>query len=247
MPNFFKKYGVIPGSGGNALYDPAGLFSEGGMFGPEAQSPEDKAKADLIMRMLGREENLYPQLESLLKGVPGIAEEAYGADVGEINKVYPGVMGDITGYRLAPEAEQFLTNLRGERVNAIEGDVNRMISSKYADLAKKGMTSSTTAEGAGREVTQAALPAISKANEDYWNAKLTLPGQNAAQRYNLAASYGATKGEALRRKLSTMYDPLSQMWNTTLGGANIPTKETDPNAGADRLLGLGAIATKIWA
>lgn len=90
-------------------------------------------------------------------------------------------------------------------------------------------------------------PALSKINQDYWNAKLTLPGQNAAARYNLASTQGTANAEALRKKLQTMYGPLSSTWGTTLTGANVQTQPTNPNQGAENLFKLASTVVPFFA
>ena len=224
------------------------LFQPGGYFGPEATKPVDSAKADLILRMLGRESELYPQIQEMLAGLPkGADDEAYGYDTGEISRLYPDIQKQITNYELDPNAQGFLTRLKDERINSMMGDVDKLISSKVAGLAGKGMMSSSTAEGAMGEVGRAVAPAISQANQDYWNARLTLPGQNAAQRYGMATTYGSTMGDAARQRRQSLYQPLSTLsniWGTTAGAGNSPTPAVGDSAkGQERLVNtVGSLA-----
>ena len=93
------------------------------------------------------------------------------------------------------------------------------------------------------EVGRAIAPQIGKANEDYWNARLTLPGQNAAQRYGMATTYGSTMGNASRQRQRSMYEPLSEIWRTTAaGGTGTPKKPDDPSG--DRIAStVGSLAS----
>ena len=240
--------GAIAGLNGLTGGGFSDLFGMGGMFGPEATNPVDVAKSRMIMRMLGREKSLWPQVQKMIGEGRNTAGEAFGYDTKEISKLYPGVMKQITNYEMDPAAEGFLSRIKDERISGMMGDVDNLIGSKVADLGRRGVLSSSTAEGSMGEVGKAFMPAISKANEDYWTSRLTMPGQNAMQRYSLASMYGGAKGDAARSRFNTMYQPLADLWGGTVGASNAPTPDQgDKNAGMKNLLDVAKLGVGLFA
>ncbi len=219
-----------------------GLFQPGGYFGgpTEEETALYNAQAQQVMRMLGRENELYAPLQDVLKRLPADADEAFGYDTGEIRRLYPDIQRQITNYELDPNAQGFLGRLKDERISGMMSDVDKLIGSKVSDLAKRGVISSTTAEGAMGDVGKAVMPAVSKANEDYWTAKLTLPGQNAAQRYGMASTFGSSMGDAARKRMSSLYSPLADVWGVTAGAGQITPKKPEDKSG-ERMAGIAEL------
>lgn len=169
-------------------FDPisAGILAGGTILSSllsKKKTPANKAaqmQAELIQRMLGREQELYPLIQQIISGLPGEAE----------------AMGK---FELPPEALSFLEKAREEETGGLQGDIDRMIGERIAGLSRRGVTSSSTAEGSMGEVGKWATPQFADIRKRFWQNRLAMPSALA------------------REKLSFKLDPLLNLWKTAAG------------------------------
>lgn len=107
----------------------------------------------------------------------------------------------IANYQLSPEADKYLKSIRDERIAGLQTAADQLVGNSVADLNRRGMLSSSTAEGAMGSISKALAPEVAAANADYFNAKLTQPGQNAAQQYAM----GSDANNALMNMLNSRF------------------------------------------
>jgi hypothetical protein len=187
-----------------------------------------------------REGKLWPQLQKLLGETRGLEDQAFDVQSGALNSVYPESMDMLRTGQLPEETAKWLSNLRDTRMANIKSSADSMVGNTLADMAKRGMTSSSTAEGGYGQVGKTLEPAISKAQEDYYNSMLTMPRQLSSDMFNMAGSYGSQMSNALKSKRSDLLGPYLDMWRTSTGvGAQNPAAQSQNSAGASMV---GSIA-----
>jgi hypothetical protein len=218
------------------------IFGPGGFLGgAPGDTDAQKAQAALLARMMGREGELNPELMKLLGDSTGNADAAYTAQMDGANSVYPGVQSDVSTLNMPPAALDALNKIRQERLSSIDSQTTKMIGSGVADYARRGMSSSSTAEGLGDKVGAAIAPTISQAEGDFYNARTTMPGEIAMKKYGLATAQGGLNSAALKDKYSSVLNPYLDMWKTSAGiGAQTPSTTKDPGQGGANL---GTIAS----
>jgi hypothetical protein len=218
------------------------IFGPGGFLGgAPGDTDAQKAQAELLARMMGREGELYPELMKLLGESTGNADEAYKATMAGADSVYPGVQSDISTLNMPPAALDALNKIRQERIASIDDQATEMIGSGVADYARRGMSSSSTAEGLGKRVGAAIAPTVNAANADFYNSRTSMPSDIAMKKYGLATTQGGLNAQALRDKYSSVLNPYLNMWGTSAGiGAKPPDTNKDPGQGGQNL---GTIAS----
>ena len=204
---------------GQAAMDPLG-------FGNKTREGNMNIAAQA--RALNREQDVWNYLNQIIPNLPQWGAKAYESVMNPVNEVYPGAMQQISDYSLPPEALAALDNILNTRLADVNQAADTAIGSRVADLAKRGVTSSSTFEGSMGEVGKAMQPAINSAMANYWNARLTQPAQNAAQKYSLATDYGKLSGNVLLTNLNTQLNPLLDLYK----GANANPFQS--NQAADR-------------
>jgi len=147
---------------------------------------------------VGELEQLYPGISQKLSTL-----NATGMD--PVNQVYQDSLSGVRDFKMSPEADNYLKSLRDERVSSLGDQLNEVIGSKVADLAKRGMMSSSTAEGSMGAITKAAAPMLSQINQDYTQQKLALPGQTAKDTFGMASQYGSLASDNLLKELGSQY------------------------------------------
>jgi len=204
------------------------IFGPGGMFGRPIEHPSLQAQADFIRRMIEREGGLYGNIQDLLQGSEGNADLAFDAATGEANRLYPGTMTALSENTMDPATLAALDSIKQDRMGGIDESVNDLVTSKINAYRDRGVTSGTTAAGAGRLASEAADPLRYQADTDYQQARLSMPSEMAMQKYNLGAAQGNYNAEALRRKNQALLNTYLDMWKTTAGlGSTAPPAPTD--------------------
>lgn len=169
----------------------------------------------------------YDQAMQSLSQAASLAPEAFQAATGDINREYRSSSGEIDAasrraqnFEMAPEALAALDNIRETRLKNIDSDVTNLVGSRVADLAKRGMLSSSTAEGSMGEVGKAIAPAINQTEEDYWSSRLAIPGQQyqtaadaAGRKFGMASTVGGANASAYQ----TMADNLTKLGTQRYG------------------------------
>jgi hypothetical protein len=130
----------------------------------------------------------YDAASAGTKQVYDPAQRDISTDRSRLRGLYGETDKQLSEFSLDPAAQQFLENLRSDRVGSLKNYADELVGKSVSGLADTGMLSSTTAEGAFGDITDALAPAISSANADYWNARIALPGQVSGQRFAQGSS-----------------------------------------------------------
>lgn len=222
-----------------------------------AQSAALQGQADLITRMLGREESLWPQIMQLMSMIQPSAEAARTAATAPVDAAYPNVttaLNNASNLQLPDNAKSTLQNLRDERISGLRTGVDDLLGKSVADLARRGMMSSSTAEGSMGNIAKSIEPYVSAANQDYYNSLLTMPFQlanTAVTGLNAATNYGAVKSGAEQGYLSTMLQPWIGLWNSAFSGGmspvgNMGKNETSTGTKSPATPGILPMAGAMW-
>lgn len=211
---------------GQSVMDPLG-------FGNKARESNMNIAAQ--SRALNREAALWGEIKNIYPQLAEYGQAAYDATMNPVNDVYSGAQEQISNYTLAPEAQAAIDNILNTRLADVKQASDLAIGNNVADLARKGITSSSTMEGSMGEVGKAMQPAVNSALADYWQARLGEPSKNATAKYSLATDYGKYGGNALLTKLSTQLDPLMQLYanaNANPFQSNVASQRTQNSASA---------------
>jgi hypothetical protein len=229
---FFKKAAKLVGTGLvggpmlaslSAAKDYAGGGNLFGSPSTDSTSSVDAETAQWIRDNRLKSNDLYGNIMKQIGGIQPAADTAYEQKTGELSKLYPELMDQITNGTLPESMKANLSNLRNERVSSVSNDINNLIGSRMADYAGRGVTSSSTAEGVGGEAGKAMAPVVSQANQDYYQSLINMPTQMAQNRYNMASGYGTEMSNATMQKVMAALNPLFSMYGSTTGqgGATI--------------------------
>jgi len=185
-------------------------------------------QGQLIQQLVQREGQQWPSLATRLGMLEPSANETYNAIMSNLDSVYPDVLSNIDTFSLPQNALDSLAALRDEKINAIQGESSDAVNSVAAALARNGMASSTTASRSLGDTIKPFLSALESANKDYFNSRLTLPGQLAADKYNAASKYGTSMASANNTLTNSLLNPYLDVWKSTAIAAQkaVPLQDT---------------------
>ena len=201
----------------------------------------------------------------LEKNYPDLAKALFDAQmspVGEtagirknLGDVYRASDQQLSDLSLPPEAQRQLDTIRQSRIGTLTQEAQDLVGSRFADLARRGVISSSTGEGGMSSIMRDISPALAQIEQDYAQQRLALPQQLAQARFGMGSNYatqdfntmnaaadrsaaaykdkfnmmdymGNKKAGALQTKWQNQYAPLMDIWKSTAGIASQPMSST---------------------
>ena len=199
-----------------------GLFSGVGkfLFGSDKSSSDtrggvDDATAEFLQQLRGNATETWAKIAPILESLQGEADKSYQAQQAGLN------------FELPQNALDFLGQMKNESISGLKTDIDTLLGRNIADLAKKGMLSSSTAEGSFGEIGRQIAPQIAGINQDYW-----------ANRLNMPFTVADRSSGAIQNKLSMQLEPLFRAWQTAAGGGATPTGQWGTSTGTSPSTGV---------
>lgn len=159
-----------------------------------------------------------------------------GETQGAISNWLSPVSSSLSTLELPSAMKENLVKLREESVSGLKTGADELIGKVIADLARRGVLSSTTAEGGMGEITKQLAPYLSSIMQDYFRSNVDLPFRRSAglldtARTGLAADLGSISDfyntrlnlpftQARERVgIGSALDAISQGWGSYAGNA----------------------------
>lgn len=175
------------------------------LFGSDKSSQDsrggvDAATAAFLEQLRGNAGTTWAQIAPILSSLQGEAGKAFDATMAGSNFLLP------------QNAMDFLGNMKNESINSLRTDIDSLLGQHIADLSKRGMLSSSTAEGSFGEIGRQIAPQIAGINNNYW-----------AQRLGMPLTLADRNAGAIQNKTMFQLQPLLDVWSRASGMGATPT------------------------
>lgn len=181
----------------------------------ESRSGVDAATREFLQQLRGNASETWAKIAPILASLSGESDKAYQAQQAGLN------------FELPQNALDFLGQMKNESISGLKTDIDTLLGQNIANLAKKGMLSSSTAEGSFGEIGRQIAPSIAGINQDYWANRLNMPFTVADRSSN-----------AIQNKLMMQLDPLFKAWQTAAAGGSTPTGQFGSSTGTSPTTGV---------